>query len=334
MSWWSPWWATRFAGREIRCGQWASGDPRTIEMRNTMDHLLWVTPSEEINVLYDTGSSNLWVPNSYCAMVLKSQFLPRKQIKHLRRQRQHIQDRIRLGSSVKFLLQGHCEYWRCVNHRLHFRRSDWRVWNWNSAPSGKIWRNLRHGLMFHFPVPFCGRSSYSSGRSGGCWRGARLRLLPWRSSQWKVDHRWCQQRAAVGSTPYAVVETGTSLLAGPTTEVKSIAAWLSLSSLARHGPRLARWWAPDPRLHRRCSSDLPWFSVVPRAIADEVGAIIMADIAHISGLVATKQYPSPFEHGDVVLNFKRNNGVVFIHETGAGAASLIEVLPTCVDGSM
>ena len=60
--------------------------------------------------------------------------------------------------------------------------------------------------------------------------------------------------------------------------------------------------------------------MVPRAIADEVGAIIMADIAHISGLVATKQYPSPFEHGDVVLNFKRNNGVVFIHETGAGAA--------------
>ena len=60
--------------------------------------------------------------------------------------------------------------------------------------------------------------------------------------------------------------------------------------------------------------------MVPRAITDEVGAIIMADIAHISGLVATKQYPSPFEHGDVVLNFKRNNGVVFIHETGAGAA--------------
>merc|ERR1712122_320566 len=37
-----------------------------------------------------------------------------------------------------------------------------------------------------------------------------------------------------------------------------------------------------------------------RAIADEVGAILMADIAHISGLVATKQHPSPFEHCDVV----------------------------------
>jgi len=37
-----------------------------------------------------------------------------------------------------------------------------------------------------------------------------------------------------------------------------------------------------------------------REIADEVGAILMADIAHISGLVATKQHPSPFEYCDVV----------------------------------
>merc|ERR1719282_1341073 len=37
-----------------------------------------------------------------------------------------------------------------------------------------------------------------------------------------------------------------------------------------------------------------------REIADEVGALLMADIAHISGLVATKTHPSPFEHCDVV----------------------------------
>jgi len=37
-----------------------------------------------------------------------------------------------------------------------------------------------------------------------------------------------------------------------------------------------------------------------KAIADEVGALLMADIAHISGLVATGQHPSPFEHCDVV----------------------------------
>merc|ERR1711933_83555 len=37
-----------------------------------------------------------------------------------------------------------------------------------------------------------------------------------------------------------------------------------------------------------------------REIADECGALLMADIAHISGLVATKQHPAPFQHCDVV----------------------------------
>jgi glycine hydroxymethyltransferase len=37
-----------------------------------------------------------------------------------------------------------------------------------------------------------------------------------------------------------------------------------------------------------------------REIADEVGAYLMADIAHISGLVATKQHPEPFSFCDVV----------------------------------
>merc|ERR1712125_192457 len=37
-----------------------------------------------------------------------------------------------------------------------------------------------------------------------------------------------------------------------------------------------------------------------REIADECGALLMADIAHISGLVATGQHPPPFQHCDVV----------------------------------
>lgn len=37
-----------------------------------------------------------------------------------------------------------------------------------------------------------------------------------------------------------------------------------------------------------------------RAIADEVGAYLLADMAHISGLVAAGVIPSPFEHSDVV----------------------------------
>ena len=37
-----------------------------------------------------------------------------------------------------------------------------------------------------------------------------------------------------------------------------------------------------------------------RAIADEVGAVLMADIAHIAGLVAGGSHPSPFPHAHVV----------------------------------
>ena len=37
-----------------------------------------------------------------------------------------------------------------------------------------------------------------------------------------------------------------------------------------------------------------------RAIADECGALLMADIAHIAGLVATGAHPSPFPHAHVV----------------------------------
>ena len=37
-----------------------------------------------------------------------------------------------------------------------------------------------------------------------------------------------------------------------------------------------------------------------RAIADEVGAVLMADIAHIAGLVAAGLHPSPFPHCHIV----------------------------------
>ena len=39
-----------------------------------------------------------------------------------------------------------------------------------------------------------------------------------------------------------------------------------------------------------------------REIADEVGALLMADMAHISGLVAGGQHPSPFPHAHVVTS--------------------------------
>jgi len=45
-----------------------------------------------------------------------------------------------------------------------------------------------------------------------------------------------------------------------------------------------------------------WDYARMREIANSVGAYLMADIAHISGLVATQQCNDPFEHCDVVTS--------------------------------
>merc|ERR1712060_776947 len=43
-----------------------------------------------------------------------------------------------------------------------------------------------------------------------------------------------------------------------------------------------------------------WDTARIRKISDKVGAIMLFDMAHISGLVAAGVHPSPFEHADIV----------------------------------
>ena len=67
----------------------------------------------------------------------------------------------------------------------------------------------------------------------------------------------------------------------------------NVARLAReHRPRLiVAGWSAYPRL-----LDFAAF----RAIADEVGALLMVDMAHFAGLVAGRLYPNPVAHADVV----------------------------------
>lgn len=57
-----------------------------------------------------------------------------------------------------------------------------------------------------------------------------------------------------------------------------------------------------------------------RKIADENGAYLLADMAHISGLVAAGVIPSPFEYSDVVTTTTHKtlrgcrSGVIFFRK--------------------
>ena len=61
-----------------------------------------------------------------------------------------------------------------------------------------------------------------------------------------------------------------------------------------------------------------------RAIADEVGAYLLADIAHIAGLVATGHHPNPIPHCDVVTTTTHKTlrgprgGLILTHDAELG----------------
>ena len=60
-----------------------------------------------------------------------------------------------------------------------------------------------------------------------------------------------------------------------------------------------------------------------RAIADEVGAYLVADISHISGLIIAGEHPSPVPHADVVMTTT--------HKTLRGPRGAMILLPKVED---
>jgi glycine hydroxymethyltransferase len=79
-------------------------------------------------------------------------------------------------------------------------------------------------------------------------------------------------------------------------EVDPDSGWLDMDAVAeiareRRPKLILAGWSAYPR-----QLDFPRF----RAIADEVGAFLMVDMAHFAGLVAAGLHPNPVEHADVV----------------------------------
>ncbi|CAL1708895.1 unnamed protein product [Somion occarium] len=86
-----------------------------------------------------------------------------------------------------------------------------------------------------------------------------------------------------------------------------------------------------------------WDYKTLRAIADENGAYLMADIAHIGGLVAAGEQANPFEYCDVVTTTTHKTlrgpraGLIFFKKTGEKAQDLQKrvndaVFPACQGG--
>ena len=167
--------------------QWGS---TTIKMRNTMDHLLWHTKWGDMTQAHPIYGC----PTPIVMMVLKSQFPPQLQIKHQRRQRQHIQNRVRFPVQCEDTVSS--DGVSITNYTFTEKGSGLGF----SYSPGKFWwvRTPVKGLV-------------------GRWRGTRLRLLPWRSSQWKVDHQWCQQNALHGKTSRTRAQKSFALLASEQT---------------------------------------------------------------------------------------------------------------------
>lgn len=72
-------------------------------------------------------------------------------------------------------------------------------------------------------------------------------------------------------------------------------------------------------------------------IAREVGALLLTDIAHISGLIATGKHPSPIGHADVVTStthktLRGPRGAFIIARTELGQKINASIMPGCQGG--
>ena len=213
------------------------------------------TPGEEINVIYDTGSSNLWVPNSDCCGWFSSH-----NFYHESKSSTYVANgstfKIEYGSgpvsgfyskdTVNIGGVSIADYTFAEVTDVSGLGISYSLGKFDGI-CGMAWGSISvdgvrtpvEGLVDAGAEPvfafYLGNQVDGELTIGGVnsahYTGDFAYTNLESTSYWQVNLDGLKLNgAAVGTTPYAIVDSGTSLLAGPTTDVKSIAASLSLST--------------------------------------------------------------------------------------------------------
>jgi len=217
------------------------------------------TPGEQLQVVYDTGSSNLWVPEKKCCS-----FLTRHNLYHHKKSSTYSQNgtsfNIAYGSgpvsgyySQDSITIGNVEVKEYTFAEVNNVKGLGLAYTvgkfdgicgmgWDSISVDGVQTPLQ-GLLASGKMKepvfafFMGNQADGELVIGGVDKAhysGSFSYVPLHSEgYWQVNLDGLKlEGKKIGSTPYAIVDSGTSVMAGPTADVKLIASALSLGSIA------------------------------------------------------------------------------------------------------
>jgi hypothetical protein len=216
------------------------------------------SPGETLKVVYDTGSSNLWVPMKDCCS-----FLTRHSLYHHEKSSSYTangtkfniaygsgpvagyysQDQITLGNvAVKDYTFAEVNDVSGLGVAFTVGKFDGICgMGWDSISVDHVQTPLQ-GLLASGQLAEPVFAFYMGNQADGelvlggvdtAHYSGEFSYVPLQSkSYWQIAMDGLKlDGSAIGSTPYAIVDSGTSLMAGPTADVKAIATALSLGSI-------------------------------------------------------------------------------------------------------